>query len=379
MRKIVRGVGFCFVIMSMMVMCLGCFSTEAEAGNDSSSEPQGNDTTIHITDIEGRQIVLDQPAKRVVDCTGLGGTRLLVQLEAVDLLVGVTDHTLGAVTGDGASSNVFHPVSRAVPELKEGDLASIGGYNEPNVQAIMALEPDVILVGWGGKGLAESLQNQTGIPAVCIGRMDGHFDYDLLEIVGKVVGKEDRAEALIAYTKEKLEVVTQLSKDIPEKDKKSVYFWIYPRLDKAPRSNGVYDAFDYAGVINVASNDEGLKLYETSKEQIALWNPDYIYLQSFDKEQMDGFYTSDLLAEDDVLKHIDAVKNNRVYKLRGPNADWDTAVQLTEVFYTAKIFYPDVFGELDVEAHGNEIFKTFYGVDNLYSEMVEYLGLTDFK
>ena len=360
------------VLVFLSMLFVACQSEQYGSGQEKTSH-------IEVTDIEGRVIRFEKPVERIVDCTGLGGTRLLIQLESEDKVVGITDHAKNAITGIGESGIVFHPTRCAAKEMVIADIPSIGSYNEPSVQVIIALEPDVILVGWGGKELADTLQKQTGIKTVCIGRMDGRFDYDLLEIVGKLIGKEERTTELIEFTKEKLEIVSNVTDKIAKEDKKTLYFWIHPVLGNPPRSNGIYDAFEYAGGINVASTDDNQTLYETSKEQIVAWDPDFVFLQSFNKGKTEGYYTAEQLKEDAVLQHISAVRMNNIYKLKGPNADWDIAVELAEVFYVAKILYPELFDDLDVETHCNEIFEKFYGVENLYSEMRIYLDLTFFE
>ena len=37
----------------------------------------------------------------------------------------------------------------------------------------------------------------------------------------------------------------------------------------------------------------------------------------------------------------------------------------------AKLFHPDEFEDLDEEEEGNEILDTFYGVEDLYTEMLD--------
>jgi len=39
----------------------------------------------------------------------------------------------------------------------------------------------------------------------------------------------------------------------------------------------------------------------------------------------------------------------------------------------AALFYPDKFSDLDVEEECNEIFKEFYGVDGLWTWIVEHV------
>ena len=45
------------------------------------------------------------------------------------------------------------------------------------------------------------------------------------------------------------------------------------------------------------------------------------------------------------------------------------AESVTQVLYLTKIFHPDKFESLDEEEEGNEILKTFYGIDGLYTEL----------
>lgn len=364
MKKIV------FLIVTMFLMInISC---------QHSTETVETSTGIDIVDIEGRIVHFEQPVERIVDCTGLGGTRLLIQLESEALIVGMTDQARNSITGTGPSRVAFHPTSKAAKDMDASAIQSIGTYNEPNIQEIIALNPDVILIGWGGAQLADTLRDQTGIKTVCIGRMDGRFDYDLLTIVGQLVGKEERAQRLIEYTQEKLKIITDVTSQIKIEDKKRVYLWIYPKIGTPPRAIGSYDALIHAGAINVAS-EENSKLFETTKEQIIQWHPDYIFLQGFNEMMRESFYTTDVLENDEVLKHMDVIKAHQVHTFKGPNSDWDIAVELTEVFYIAKILYPDLFEDLDVVSHGNEIFYMYYDVENLYTEMVDFLDMSHFN
>jgi len=354
----------------LLLSLWGC-AKAARTVEDSSSGIK-KESLISVTDLAGRVIELEKPATRIVDCTGLGGSRVLVQLEAEDLLVGITERVISALNNSGMGETVFHPISKAAPHLR--DLPVIGKYREPNIETIISLKPDLILIGWGGTDQAEALQKQTGIPTVNINRMDGRFDYDIFQIIGKLTGREERAEELTQYMKKKLSLVTDITDKLSEEEKKSLFFWIYPTMERSPRSNGIYDAFDCAGAINVASNDKGVALYEMTKEQIASWEPDFIFLQSY-VASGGGFYTKENIKEDPIMQHTQAVKNGNVHYLRGPISDWDTAVEAAEVFYTAKILYPEHFPNLDVEKQGNEILEKFYGVKSLYTEMSEYTKL----
>jgi iron complex transport system substrate-binding protein len=212
--------------------------------------------------------------------------------------------------------------------------------------------------------------------------MDGRFDYDNYEILGKLTGTEARAHEINAYIKSKVEMVTDISGKIPQEKRKKVFFWINPNVDSTMRTNGIYDAIDYAGGINVATNSRGIGLYEVSKEQVVAWNPDYIFAQSSGKKGLREAYkhsTINDIKADPILAHISSIKKGNIQYIRGPRSDWDTAIQAVEMLYIAKLLYPEEFADMDVENQGNEIFKELYGKDGLYVDMCENVGMYMWK
>lgn len=46
---------------------------------------------------------------------------------------------------------------------------------------------------------------------------------------------------------------------------------------------------------------------------------------------------------------------------------WDIATGLTDLYYMAKIAYPELFPDMDIEEKGNEILKMFYDKDGLFN------------
>ena len=180
--------------------------------------------------------------------------------------------------------------------------------------------------------------------------------------------------------KSKISKITNVTNTIPANERKRVFFWIVPRADADLRSNGIYDAIDYAGGINVASTEKGLGLYETSKEQLVAWNPDVIFAQSSHKKDVresdaDDYLTIEKICKDPVLGATNAVHNRDVYYLRGPRSDWDTAVEACGKSFILQSFcILKKFKDLDVVKEGDKIFRELYGVENLYSEMSLNVG-----
>jgi len=69
------------------------------------------------------------------------------------------------------------------------------------------------------------------------------------------------------------------------------------------------------------------------------------------------------------------VRNGQVFYTFGYWYWWDPAEVLVETFYLARLFHPDKFGPLDLEAAGNAIFEKFYGRSGLFSKLS---GVLDF-
>lgn len=361
------------------IVCLHSVAGVSGKYGEESKKDNHREPAIKVIDIVGREVVLKRAAGRVVDLTGLGGTRILIQLRSGDRIVGATDQALKTFDSKGAT---YFPLQKSSPDFLQQGVESVGSWNEPNLEKILSLNPDVILIGWSGKDAAEKIQKQTGLPTVCIGRMDGRFDYDNYEILGRVIGSEAHAHEVNSYLKSKVNMVTDISSKIPQEKKKKVFFWINPNVDSMMRTNGIYDAIDYAGGINVATNSRGIGLYEVSKEQVIAWNPDYILVQSSGKKGVREAFSHSTINDikaDPMLGQISAIQNGNIQYIRGPRSDWDTAIEAAEMLYIAKLLYPEEFTDLDVEKQGNEIFKRLYGTDGLYVDMCENVGMYMWK
>jgi iron complex transport system substrate-binding protein len=128
---------------------------------------------------------------------------------------------------------------------------------------------------------------------------------------------------------------------------------------------------DLAGGINVAGEllpSSGSVAVSVSIEQIIAWNPDIILLHGvFPPHKL----SKETILSDPRLVTVNAIKNQEVNYTKGYMIGWDPAMGLTEAYYMAKLFHPDKFENLDEEKEGNEIIERFYGVDDLYTEMLD--------
>ena len=338
----------------------------------------GKEKKLTLVDQADRTVTVNMPVERVICADLLDGITTLVQLGADDKIVGITEgirkNGYGQLTNPDPGS-WWTPLQIAAPGLK--DPPTVGTWKVPNLEMMVSLKPDVIFV-YCARNLdtPDRIRDKTGISTVCLSNLGGSSfaNFDNLEIyrlVGWIVGRQNEAEDLISYIREKLEEITEVTADIPDSDKPRVYMvgW-KPYLTRTPL---YYGPIDMAGGINVAEGSEAdFIMVDVSKEQIIALNPDIIVIHRVptSKSHVWGNSVEEILADPD-LQSINAVKNKRVYYTKGFCAGWDPATGLAETFYLAKLFHPDKFAYLDVEKEGNEILERFYGVEGLYTEMAE--------
>lgn len=341
--------------------------------------------TIKVIDCAGREVTVTSNIERIVDLE-LDGTKTLIQIGEEDKIVGLTDRALMSFKSSesGKSRFKWSVASKVAPKLKK--ISSVGiSFREPNIEKIISLKPDVIFANIETKDKIEALEKQTGIPVVCMSNYTS-LDFKMLKLIGKITGKEDKTNKIIAYSEKTINDITKVTSQIPENEKVKV-FVITPSPLKGTelKTTRKYDPIDLAGGFNLAKKaDVKLNTYTMSKEQIAVWNPDIILIMAsyngggkvLSFKNMGGVNN---ILSDSILKTTNAVKNKKVYTYIGWDYGWDIATGVIQVPYMAKLFYPDKFKDLNIETKCNEIFKNFYGVEELYSETIKKLDLYNWK
>ena len=333
---------------------------------------------LTFIDMADRIVTINKPIERVALADLQDGINTLVQLGAEDKIVGITEGIKKQGYGqliNPEPSSWWTPLQVVAPGLK--DLPTVGTWNDPNLESILSLEPDVVFAYCARDlGTGNTIQDKTGIPTVCLTNLGGSSfakldNLEIYRLIGEIVGKEERGEELISYTNEKVEEITDVTSEIPDSERPRVYMaaWMV-YLTKTPLH---YDPIDVAGGMNVAKGSEAdFIMVEVSKEQIIAWNPDIILIHRVptSKSHVWGNKREDILTDPD-LQTVKAVKNERVYYTKGFCAGWDPATGVAETLYLAKLFHPNKFEDVDVAEDCNKILERFYGVDGLYTEMAE--------
>jgi len=235
-----------------------------------------------------------------------------------------------------------------------------GRGNTANLEAVLALKPDLILdVGSTNPtfvSLAERVQEQTGIPYALL---DGRFAaiVPTYRKLGQLTHRSKEAEDLARYAEETMATIKERVDKIPAASRPRVYYARGPRgLETGLGGSINVETIEFLGAHNVAAERSG-GLAIVSLEQVLLWNPDVIL--TIDADFAAG------VRNDPLWGSVAAVRDGRVHlspKLPFGWVDFPPSVnRLVGLWWLAKILYPAQFPE-DIRTLTRDFYGRFYHV-----------------
>lgn len=316
-----RLLAFCLIASLCLV---GCGARQTQE-TPPAPEVANSDSAYTFTDALGQEITVDHP-KRVVALMG-SFAEIWLLAGGADSLVGVTDDAFDD-RNLGLSENV----------------SVVGKFQNPNTEAILALEPDLVLLSAETKGtdshvaLKDAL-SEAGITAAYFSVT--HFaDYlDMLKICCDITGDTDAYQTNGLRVQQKIE---QLVADNKLKTEPSVLLLITYSGGIRPQTSDSMTGKMLAdfGCHNIIDDNPSL-LKEFSVENIIEADPDYIFVIPMGND--------DAAAEKNLKENIEnnpawssltAVQNNHyillpkdkfLYK---PNARWaDSYAYLADLLH----------------------------------------------
>jgi iron complex transport system substrate-binding protein len=281
-----------------------------------------------ILDNRGRQIEVKAPFKRIISLYG-AHTENLFSLGLDDEIIGV-------------SVNDHFPV-------KAAEKQKFSFHDDP--EKFMANNPDLVLIrpmiDNGYPQFAQQLERY-GITVVSLQPSTIPEMYAYWLTLGRLSGKQDQAEKMVAAFKAKVARIQTLTQKIPQK--KKVYFQaIHTRMKTfTPGSMPIF-ALETAGGINVAADARASR-----NTNIAVYGKEQILARA---SEIDVFLAQrgimnpvrkEQIIDEPGFKIIKAVKNDQVF-LIDENIVSRPVPRLSEGIVTiGKFLYPDIFSQLTI-------------------------------
>lgn len=160
---------------------------------------------------------------------------------------------------------------------KAAPRTSLSGYT-PNVEAIAALRPDLVVISFDPKGLSEAL-GRLGIPVVfhnAAANLPGA--YQQIRQLGRVTGHETAANSLVARMKQRIATIVARTKT--KAAGATVYHELDPTLYSLTSSTFVGRVYALFGLENIADAAKagGSDYPQLSPEYVISADPDLIVL-----------------------------------------------------------------------------------------------------
>ncbi len=306
---------------------------------------------ITITDQRDRKITLDGQPERVVTIPIPAASMFIAVDGGTKRLAGM--HQLSKTAIKGRILQKFYPDAMAIPS----NITGKGFSFVPNVESLLALNPDLVFQ-WGhlNDDIIDPLVN-AGLKVALIKIGKESFTRRWLQIMGKVLGKEEKAAQMIAWRDEvKDQLKAKTDAISPEERPRVLYFMNYLsrlRVAGGKSYNNFY--IDLAGGKNAASE---LGLFaEVGPEQVIAWDPEVILLNGFEaKLSPEDVYKNPLFAD------LSAVKNRRVYKMPLGGYRWDPPNQESPLtwLWLSKVLHPEKF-DWDMAKRIDKNYRNIYG------------------
>jgi iron complex transport system substrate-binding protein len=371
---------FCGAVLLSLLAVAGC-TTDAPAAGSSESE-------ITVTDGFGRSVPVPYPVESIL-CSGSGGVRYAVYLESTDRIVGVDSQDKNYREIEGRPYALIHRDHLMTLPL----FGELRGKDDP--EKIIALNPDLVFkTGSTGSSYATSgpeadtLQQKTGVPVVAFPYGSLRNDAEKEEMVtairlmGTVLGREDRAEAVIAYIEDTMADLESRTGDIPVAEQKRVYVGGVSSAGNQGiiSTEPAYPPFLWVHADNVAGG-LGIGHADVAKEALVDWDPGYLFIDvntmTSDDEGAIG-----QLKHDPALKGLTAVKEGRVYGVLPYNFyNVNHGTVLANAYFVGKVLYPDRFEDVDPAEKADEIYSFLLGepVFDLLNSQYGNLGFSQIQ
>lgn len=238
-----------------------------------------------VTDMFGREVTLTGPVTRIVamepsDC------EILCALGCEDALV-------------GRGKYCDYPASVL-------ELPAVNSGANTNLEEILALQPQVVIMSDMAHTEEQvKLLVENGVQVIGTDANSIEEVYVSIRLLGKVMGKDAEAEAVIADMQDTFAAIAAKS----EKSDKTIYFEVMPLewgLWSAGTGTFMHELAELCGMKNAFADIEGWQ--SVSQEQVIERNPNYIVLVTGMGEA-----APDEVKARDGWADMNAIKNDKIY------------------------------------------------------------------
>ena len=307
------------------------------------------DDTVTDTYPDGKPVTVTKPVNRAV----LLNTDVAEAIKVLD----AGDKVAGIVSTIVTSNVLF-------PELS--DLPSVGKWNSLDMEAILSLDPDLILT-YGGLSYSEKTEeifNDLPVTVVKLQFYEPEIMASDMQKLGYILGNVDTAREYLDFEDEYMSAISGMIGELSDDEKPRVYMeWATKPYGTYSRDSGTHQLCVMAGGVNIAADLSGA-YPKVDAEWVIVENPDIIFKHQYggsgygedDPTEMAGRW--DEVMDRPELANVNAVRNESVYLIASDLLYAPGYV--AGIAYMAKWFHPELFEDVDPQAIHQEYLDRFH-------------------
>lgn len=304
-------------------------------------------TKIYITidkqlfetrDMLGNNVIIPKRVYRLVSLDSMI-TQLIFAIGGQDFLVSAR---FGPAIKGPALVKIY-PRSREIKDPGTSENAS--------VEYLLSVKPDLIVTNDGK--MVEKMR-EVGLPIYLLDKESPENIIKCISILGKLLGKTEKAEEVNKYFKDKLSFIKEKTSSISQENKIKVYVAGSKLFSTFGKDYFQTFMVENAGGVSVSGNTSGGKI-DISLEKLLAWDPDVIILTPYTPDSANDVLSNPSLAT------LKAVKEKKVYKLPKYIVSWDTPVpeSFLGTMWIANKIYPQELS-FDMEKEIREFYLKVY-------------------
>lgn len=252
-------------------------------------------------------------------------------------------------------------------------------FSDGSAEEIVRLHPDVIIsyfsINRQSIDQADRLSQRTGVPVFMVDMEMKRYP-EAFAAMGELLGRQEQAAKMTAYLEKWLLPVFAKAGQIPESQKKRVYYAEGNRgLNTDPTGSFHSQIIDLVGATNVAQVSllSGKGMSVVSMEQVLQWNPDVVIVWTGMGASMTTFRN---ITGDPFWQRVPAVRKGRIHQIPFLPFGWfdrpPGTNRILGALWLAQLLYPDLY-HIDLEAAAREYFTIFFHRDLTDAELREVM------
>ena len=272
-----------------------------------------------IVDDLGRSVSIEGMPQRIISLVP-SNTEILFALGLGDKVVGVTEFC-------------NYPAEVL-------DKEKVGGFSTPDIEKIIALQPDLILAGSiHAKEIIPALEERgLAVFALVPQSLDGILED--IRMVGKITGKGEEASKLVAQMEARFKAITDKTQNLEGRVRVFYITWHEP-LWSVGSGITTQELIEKAGGVNIFQDITGHKM--VNLEEVIARNPEVIIACTGHGEAKDKPFN--WAKGEPRLMVIKARENSRIYQIDADLVSRDGPRIVDALEWFACFVHPDIFPE----------------------------------